>query len=93
MYARLVRFSLQPGKESAARGLASELVPEIKKQAGCGGATVFVDGDGEGGLFVLWDTEDHANAAAGVIRPQLDKHFAGNIKGPPDARLFNVLSS
>lgn len=92
MFARLVRFSLQPGNQSAAAALATELVPEIKKQAGCSSVTVFVDGDDEGGLFVLWDTEDHANAASQVIRPQLDKHLAGRIKGPPDVRLFNVIS-
>ena len=92
MHARLVRFALQPGKEGAANALAAELAPEIQRQPGCGGVTVFVDGEGEGGLFVLWDTEEHANAAAQVIRPKLEQHLAGNIKGPPDARLFRVVS-
>ena len=92
MYARLVRFSLADGKQSAAQALADELAPEIEKQPGCHGVTVFADEGGEAGLFVLWDTEEHANAAAQVIRPQLEQHLAGNIQGPPDARLFQVLS-
>ena len=43
-------------------------------------------------VFVLWDSEDHANTAAGVIRPKLDEHFSGNVQGPPEARLFEVIS-
>jgi hypothetical protein len=42
---------------------------------------------------VLWDSPDHAEAAARVIRPKLDEHFAGKVQGPPEARLFEVISS
>ena len=48
--------------------------------------------DGEYGIFVLWDSQDSATAAAPLMRPKLDEHLAGNAKGPPDARLFKVLS-
>lgn len=59
---------------------------------GCNGVTVFGDDkDGEFGIFVLWQSEANANAAAGVIRPKLDKHIAGHIQGTPDARLFEVI--
>jgi quinol monooxygenase YgiN len=92
MYARLVRFSFAPGKQSAAQALADELAPAIASQPGCAGVTFFIDDkDGEGGLFVLWNSEDAANAAAQIIRPQLDKHLAGNIAAAPDARLFKVI--
>ena len=50
------------------------------------------ESDGEYGIFVLWDSEDNANAAALVVRPKLEEHLAGNAKNPPDARLFKVLS-
>lgn len=92
MYARLVRFSLNSGKQAVAQAVADELAPSITAQQGCKGVTVFVDDDGEAGIFVLWDSEDNANAAAQLIRPLLDKHLSGNIAGPPDARLFKVIS-
>jgi hypothetical protein len=56
--------------------------------------TVFGDDrDGECGIFALWDTEANAEAAARVIRPQLDQHLAGHVQGPPETRRFEVLSA
>ncbi len=93
MYARLVRFSFGPGKHAAAQAIADNIAPLISSQPGCQSVTVFGDEtDGEYGIFVLWDTQDSANAAAPLMRPKLDEHLAGNAKGPPDARLFKVLS-
>jgi hypothetical protein len=76
-----------------AQALADDLVPRIASQPGCQGVTVFGDdADDEYGIFVLWDSDAAAGAAAGVIRPILDTHLSGNVQGPPDARLFEVLS-
>jgi hypothetical protein len=94
VFARLVRFTLGSGSESKAQDLADELAPLIAKQPGCHAVTVFGDeNDGEYGLYVLWDTQEHADAAAGVVRPQLDKHLAGSVTAPPETRLFKVLRS
>lgn len=49
------------------------------------------DSDGAYGIFVLWDSAEHAHTAAGIVRPKLDEHFAGNVTGTPEARLFEVL--
>ena len=93
MYARLVRFSFGPGKHAEAQALAENLAPLISTQPGCESVTVFGDEtDGEYGIFVLWDTQENANGAAQLMRPKLNEHLAGNAKGPPDARLFKVLS-
>ena len=93
MFARLVRFSLGPGNSDTAQSLADDLVPLINSQLGCQSVSVFGDdSDGECGIFVLWDTEDHAEAAAGVVRPKLGEHLAGKIQSPPDARLFKVIA-
>jgi hypothetical protein len=92
MFLRLVRFTLSDSGSSA-QTIADDLVPAIKEQAGCQSAVFFGAGDGECGLVVLWDSEDHANAAAAVIRPQLDQHLAGKVSAPPEARLFPVLAS
>jgi heme-degrading monooxygenase HmoA len=92
MYARLVRFSLEPGGETKARELANELAPLIAEQPGCQAVTVFGDhGEGEYGIYVLWDTQEHADIATGMVRPRLNDHLAGNAKGPPETRLFEVL--
>ena len=92
MYARLVRFSFGPGKHAEAQSIADNLAPLIASQPGCQGITVFGDdNDGEYGIFVLWNSEENANAAAHVVRPMLDEHLAGNSLGPPDARLFKVI--
>ena len=94
MYARLVRFSFGPGKRTVAQALADDLTPKIAAMTGCKGVSVFGDdSDGQYGLFVLWDSDANANSAAAVIRPQLEQHLAGHAQGPPDARLFEVLSN
>lgn len=94
MYARLVKFSVGPGFETKALELANELGPLASVQPGCQAVTVFGNhGDGEYGVCVLWDTQEHADTAAGVVRPVLNKHLAGNVTAPPDARLFEVLWS
>jgi quinol monooxygenase YgiN len=93
MFARLVRFSLGPGKQTVAQALANDLVPAISELPGCRSAVVFADaGDGECGIFVLWDSQENADAAAGKIRPRLDEHLRGHLQSPPDARLFEVLA-
>lgn len=93
MFARLVRFSLAAGKRDIAQAIADDVAPKIAGMPGCHGVTVFGDdGDGEYGIFVLWDSESNANSAAAVIRPQLNQHLEGHVQGTPDARLFEVFS-
>jgi len=60
---------------------------------GCTSVTVFGDeSDGQYGIFVLWDSVADANAAAPVIRPQIDALISGHVQGELEARLFEVLS-
>jgi hypothetical protein len=74
--------------------LAGEIGPLIAVQPGCQAVTVFGDhGDGEYGIYVLWDTQENADTAAGLVRPQLNKHLAGNAKAPPETKLFEVIWS
>jgi heme-degrading monooxygenase HmoA len=94
MYARLVHFALQEGKESVATALARDLVPTIHQQPGCQAVSCF--GDPDGGqyyLYVLWRSEEEADAAARVIAPQLERHLAGNVAAPPKRHLYPVLAS
>lgn len=94
MYARLVRFAFGADAGAKARALADELGPLISEQPGCQAVTLFGGADdGECGIYVLWDSQENADAAAAVVRPQLDRHLRGNVTGPPDTRLFGVLWS
>jgi len=91
MFLRLVRFNLTDA--GRAQTMADDLIPRIKRQPGCGQAVFFGENDGASGICVLWDSQEHADAAASVIRPLLERHLSGNVSAPADARLFPVLSS
>lgn len=94
MYARLVRFTFGPGKHAEAQSLAHDVVPLIRSQPGCELVTVFGDeSDGQYGIFVLWDSQEHADTAARIVRPKLDEHLSGNAVSAPEARLFSVIES
>ncbi len=93
MYARLVRFSLAPGKHAAAQAIADDLAPQMASQPGNRGVTVFADDDeGEYGLFVLWESLEEAKAAAAAMSPKLNAHLEGSIQGPLDVHVFKVLT-
>ncbi len=93
MLLRLVRFTLTEGARSQAQAMADYLIPAIKQQPGCQSAVFFGGGaDGESGLCVFWDSEEHADAAAQVIGPRLQAHLAGNVSAPPDIHLFPVIA-
>jgi len=92
MYVRLVRFAFGPGQLTAAQALADDLVPAIGAQLGCLRATCFGDpSTGEYGLYVHWDTKEHADAAAAVIGPRLQQHLAAHAQRPAEIGLYDVL--
>ena len=94
MYVRLVRFQFGADAGAKAKALAEELGPLIAEQPGCRAATIFGDeSDGECGIYVLWDSQENADAAATIVQPQLQKHLAGNVTRPPDRRLFTGIWS
>jgi hypothetical protein len=91
-HARLIRYSLGPGRSAEAQKVADELAPLIALQQGCENVAVFGDnGDGEGGIFVVWDSEANDLAAAEVIGPFIDRHLSGLLEDPPENRLFEVI--
>lgn len=92
MFVRLVRFNLGPGARDTADEFVAAVVPTIRQQPGLERVTFFGnDSDGEYGLFVLWDSVEHADAAAAVVGPRLQGALSGNAKAPPDIRLFEVI--
>ena len=49
------------------------------------------DTDGEYGLFVTWESKDHAETAAASVGPILQGALSGVVKSPPSMRLFEVM--
>ena len=94
MFARLVLFKFGPDLREAAEKLASDLGPRIRAQAGCQSVTFFGDdSDGQYGLFVLWNSQEHADSAASEIAPQLQRHLAGKVTEQPLRRLYEVIEA
>jgi hypothetical protein len=92
MLLRIVKFQLSTGHESKVQPMAEDLVANIKQQPGCLGVFFFSDAGGESGIAALWQSRDHANAAASMIRPKLDAHLAGQAVRPPEVGLFPVIA-
>ncbi len=92
MYARLVLFNIGPGKRSTADKLVEQFAPAIKARKGFKSATFFGDeASGEYGVFVLWETEEDAEAAAKALFPKLQQSLANLVKEPPRNPLFEVV--
>ena len=92
MFLRLVLFKFGPGMREAADDLAADLGPQIRALDGCQSATFFGDDtDGQYGLFVLWDSQANADAAADKIAPQLMSHLGGKVTEEPSRRLYSVI--
>lgn len=94
MFLRLVRFTLSEGARPRAQAMADDLIATIKQQPGCLSAVFYGGGtDGESGICVLWDSQEHADAAAEVVSPKLEAHLAGNVIAAPERRLFPVIAN
>ena len=90
MKMRLVQFSLGPGKQSVAEGIADKVIPRIRGRDGCIRCEFFADNEsGEYGIVVLWNSREAADAAAPVIGPVLMGALA-SANATPDIRLFDV---
>ena len=91
MYAQLSMISLGPETRSAAEKLADQFAPALKTLKGFKGVTFFGNETvGEYGSLSLWESKEDAEAAAAVVRPQLEQAVSGISKAPPTRRFFEV---
>ncbi|MFN8557151.1 MAG: antibiotic biosynthesis monooxygenase [Dehalococcoidia bacterium] len=95
MYARLSLFQLGPGtRAQAQRYLADRHAPIWRRQPGFRSIIFLVDEErGEYGNVSVWDTREHAEAAAEVIRREFEKDVreAGlQVQGAVSSRLFEA---
>ena len=91
MYAQLSMIILGPGTRSAAEKLADQFAPALKTLKGFKRVTFIGDETvGEYGSLSLWESKEDAEAAAAVVRPQLEQAVSGIAKAPPTRRFFEV---
>ena len=90
-YARLILFTLGPGTRSTAEALADEMIPTVKAQKGFKDISFLVDAEtGEYGAFILWDSQENADAAKEALVPVLLSKIGSMVKSPPSIKLFEV---
>ena len=78
MHVRLVRFSVSQGATAAADAVKANVLPTIREQFRLGSMTFFGDEvEGEYGIVIVWESEDHANTAAISVVPKLQELWKG----------------
>jgi hypothetical protein len=82
-----------PAREQGDRaGRLSVLLRGSVTHGNASGGYVCAPG-GEYYLYVLWGSQEEADAAAGIMAPRLQHHLAGNAVARPDRRLYPVIES
>ncbi len=94
MYARMVLLQLGPGTRAQAEQLADRHAPIWRRQRGFR-SIVFLGDDerGEYGNLSVWDSREDAEAAAAVIREDLQRSLSElglHLQRSPSPRLFEV---
>ena len=91
MYAQLSIITLGPGKRPVAEKLADQFNPALRTLKGFKKVTFLGDDTiGEYMSLSLWESKEAAEAAATVIRPQLEQAVSDIAKVPPTRRFFEV---
>ncbi len=91
MYARLVHFTLGPGKRDTGEGLSRQFDPLLRARDGFVSATFIADYDnGVYGALVLWDSKEAAEATIAEVEPQLQAAIGDIVTGPPLLGLYEV---
>ncbi len=92
MYARLILFTIGPGKRALADKIAGQFAPALRSRKGFKGVTFLADDSvGEYGSLVLWETKEDAEDAAENLFPEVQKALSGLVKGPPTHPLYEVV--
>ncbi len=92
MYARLILFTIGPGKRAVAEKMVVQFAPALRSRKGFKGATFLADDSvGEYGSLVLWETKEDAEDAAKNLFPEVQKALSGLVKEPPRHPLFEVV--
>ena len=95
MYARMVRFTVEPGMRSMAETLIEGANTLYNALKGFKHVTYFGDeAVGEYGAFSLWESAAYSGQkedAAITLNPKLEETLDGVSKGPPIIQLFEFI--
>jgi hypothetical protein len=67
----MLNFQTIGNKKAEATMIMDTMMPIIKSQKGCKECMFMHDNDGSYALLVFWETKENADAAAGVIGPNM----------------------
>ncbi|MEQ8696557.1 MAG: hypothetical protein RLO48_12345 [Bauldia litoralis] len=92
MYARLLTFSIGPGRRDVATGMADEAFAMVKAMNGFVSATYLVIDEeaGEYGSITTWQSLADADAAGEVLRPWMMEKVGDKLTAPPVIRNAEV---
>ena len=72
MYIRILNFQTKENKKAEALDIVNSIIPKIKSLKGCRDCLFLMhESDNDYGLLAFWETKADADAAIGVIGPQL----------------------
>jgi hypothetical protein len=90
MYVRMLSYESEPKHKADVLKVIDKIVPQIKALDGCKDAMFITHDETRGALLVFWDTKEHAEAAAGIIGPQLLPVIGKIAKNPVMPLLYEV---
>lgn len=67
----MLNFETDPQNKAKALESIDAIIPKIKSLDGCEKIMFLTEGDQRFSLLVFWNSRAHAEAAAGIIGPQL----------------------
>ena len=93
MVIRMLNFEADPQYKAEAVEAIGNILPKIKSLDGCENALFLTHEDRKFSLLVFWKSREHAEAAAGIIGPQLLPVLGKIAKGPVTPVLYEVHES
>jgi heme-degrading monooxygenase HmoA len=92
MYARLIQFKMGPGTRSTAEAIIADRGKALSEAKGMiSSHFVGDDATGEYGVFVLWESQEDAEAFFKVSFPVAQQALKGLLEEPAQVHLYEVI--
>jgi heme-degrading monooxygenase HmoA len=92
MYSRVTLLEIDTvriGVEDAVAYFRAEVLPRVREQAGYQGVVVLATPEGKGMIISIWETEEAAEAAAGLASQAVEESIA-LFRSPPGREYYEV---
>ena len=91
MYAGMTLIPIKPGMREEIDKVADSMLSVLRGMKGFKSATFIVNPDGnECGAFVVWESQEDAEAAWVSTGPKMQEVMTDIAMGPPARRMFEV---